>query len=499
MLHCLHLDQAKVKKYIFILLLLALAFRLLTAYISFGPQSVDDYTHAVLPAIEVNRGQPLELPAWRSPLLPQILIQVVAVAKASGMTSQIQQIRTQLCFLALFSMLIPISFAFLQSRKLTLNLAPNPQNESDRRYFWLAMTGLCLHIVIIFASTRAFGESVAMSLCFAGILLLSEVFFTKQCSRTKSILGLLMICLACLFRFQVGILFLPIFAYIIYLKKWPMLIYLMLLGILTAALQGLIDLSVGRYPLQTLAEYFLINKDGGIHHSDQPWINTWLTLFAFAFLPISAGLFIKTKALTQELKFILVCILCFTLFHSLIPHKEERFLYPIMPLTILVLAYLWSQAWGLWHEKWVLRPFASLILFLGLCIVPISNSQEGELEPLRVADQTTGPTWIWDYQSLLFESSFRGRLMNPIGRGNLNYKNWLQAPTKAEVEAALKEQELVLVTSSEEGRKLFEQFESIPTCSKIKNIQSLSDALIYKIHPSSNQRRRPTWLISCFK
>lgn len=473
----------------------------MTAYFVYGAQSVDDYSHGLLPTLEYFEGKALDLPLWRSPLLVWTLIPFAKLAQLLGLGTQFGQIRFILFGLGLFSCLGIWAYYHWAQRK-----AAEPENQGassrgvspktasvfgDDGQTWLLalpMYLLSLHFLMPFASTRAFGESISITLVLVGFLWIE---------RNRVFQGALLLGIACLYRFQVGLLAFGFAAYFASKKKWRELGLVIAAGATTALLEGLVDLSFGRWPLETLYNYFYVNKDGAVEHSIQPWYNTWATLLPIWFLPFSLPILRQLKKLSAFERTWLGIILFFVFMHSLIPHKEERFLYPILPLMLLIFGRLWAREWGSRFEKYFFRPFFGLVLALGLAVASTSNSQAGEYEPLLLAERAGRPVLIWDYDSVLRISFFRHRLVKPP----VDYQEFDRWPTAPEL-VAFKDRVLFFVTSKDENLELWKQQSSDILsagwqCLEKIRIQSPADRVIYRLNPKYNTRRKPTWLIEC--
>jgi len=470
------------KRHLGTALLLGLIARVVTSFLVYGAQSVDDYSHGLLPTLEFFDGKPFDLPMWRSPLLVWTLIPIAKLGLVLGIDTQFGLIRFILLGLALFSVLGIWFYGKWAESKIQ-------EDKSKSILLYLVpLYLLSLHFLMPFASTRAFGESIAITLVLGGFLLIERRYIFW---------GAFLLGISCLYRFQVGLLAFGFAAYFLGTKQWKNFGLIVLAGVATAGVESVIDLAYGRWPLETLYNYFYVNKDGAVEHSIQPWYNTWATLLPIWFLPFSLPLMTQLKKMERFEKVYLGVILFFVLLHSLIPHKEERFLYPILPLMLLLFGRIWARAWGTKFEKWFFRPFFGTILGLGLAVAAVSNSQAGEYEPLRLAEKVKGPVLIWDFNSVLRISFFRHRLVKPP----VDYQEFDRWPSAQEL-VPYKDRKLFFVTSELENLNLWEQQSSQIlaagwNCADKIRIQSLADSVIYKMNPRYNTRRKPTFLIEC--
>lgn len=469
-----------------LIFLVGFAARMVTSYVVYGPQSMDDYGHAVLPGIEMTEGKTLEIPVWRSPLLVWTLGDITAVGKLLGLTEIFSLIRFQLIILGLFSLWLPFYYFWIHRQNLM----------DDLRYHVMSFGLLSLHFVVIFASTRAFGESIAMTLSFVALLMMIRSIPRRN--YFGLFFGALLLGIACLYRFQIGVFGVGFLAYLIWKKEWKAIGVLIVSGLVAAGLQGLIDHHVGRWPLQTLYEYLYVNKDGAVEHSIQPWYNTWITALVLMFVPFSLPLARHWKKLNEEERLLAALCAFFIFMHSLIPHKEERFLYPVVPFLLLLTARLWNLAWNERSEKWIFRPYAVTVLLIGFCLVPLSNSQSGEYEPMRFAESLRKPTVLMEYESLLQKSAFYRKIIMPP----VEYRSADNWPPQQHIAEDLRSKDFVFVTSNEElltgMERMIQNFDGTVGCSHIRKIQSPIDAIIFKLNPQMNVRRRASWMAHCW-
>lgn len=494
-------------RHLWLALVLGAALRLTTAFVVYGPQSVDDYSHGLLPAWEYLRGLPPDLPLWRSPLLVWTLVPLAEFAQALGLNVSFDIFRVIMMGLGLFSVLAILGLAryiLRNSEYLTVRDGEAVNADLARRLYIFSVYMIAGHGILSFAMTRAFGESIATTLVLLGILWMEE-----SLDRTRDRSGLFrflagasLLGIACLYRFQVGLLGLGFAVYLLSTKRWREFAILAAGGSIAAIIESLIDLSFGRYPLETLYNYFYVNKDGAVDHSVQPWYNTWMTIAVVFLFPFSLPLFARLWRLgTIRLERILWgLVIFFTFMHSLIPHKEERFLYPILPFVLILLARAWARNWGNPWEKWLFRP-VFVVLVGGVTVLSaFSNSQSGEYEPILRAERLGQEVLIWDTESLLGPSFFRERLVQPP----LHFESHSDWPTLDHMKWIHNHPMAVVIVTS--------QSERVPgladwlgktdvhdgmVCSPIEKIQSLADQFLYAKNPKYNVRRKPSWMTTC--
>ena len=151
------------------------------------------------------------------------------------------------------------------------------------------------------------------------------------------------------------------------------------LGVLLplAVIQGGIDSFLWGRPFAELTQYVLFNLSHTTEYGVQPWYN-YLLLLAGIFLPplslaVLFGFFRRTSPLLLWLP-----VLLFLAVHSYFPNKQERFMFPILPLFFILGFVAWEQwrnASGWWHKRSGL--WCGALLFVGglnLLALPILST-----------------------------------------------------------------------------------------------------------------------------
>lgn len=465
----------------------AVIVRLLAAYFVYGPQALDDYKHGVLPAYQWWAGLTVELPEYRSFLLTWLLGGFLKVGELFGALTPLAQAHAMYIGLALISLLAFVG-PFLYARTFT---------EQRFAYVWLWL--LAIFPLMPFVSTRAFGESVALPFVLSG-LCLAEVG-RKENRRDFMAIGLLTLGVATLFRFQVGIIY---FVYLFGLlkdKNWRQILVGVGCGVLLLGAAGLVDWLSGRSAFATLLHYLNVNKTGAAEYGVSPWYNTWLLALGLTLFPFSLAFIPDLKEMWRRHWRLLLPLLCFVFIHSMIPHKEERFLYPIVGLILLVIAEGLTLGKGRFFVDKVYGPFLKGMTAIGLLITCFNNTQVGEIGPAAVITSHYENVLLLDRQSLLAASEHRDYLVRPPN----SFVSWPTALDEAAVTEQFKAQiqfsTVAILTSQteikEELEALAHQQNDVFKCGDVEAASSMVDALIYKMNPKHNKRRRPTWYLVC--
>lgn len=108
-------------------------------------------------------------------------------------------------------------------------------------------------------------------------------------------------------------------------------------------IQGGIDLYVWHKPFAEFVEYVNYNLNNSGEYPNGPWYNYLLLLVGFFVVPF--GLMLLTGFFNIKKKWLLIFIpaFLFLAFHSYFPNKQERFIFPILPLYIMLGVMGWQS------------------------------------------------------------------------------------------------------------------------------------------------------------
>jgi hypothetical protein len=476
-------------------MLAGLVARICAAYFVYGPQALDDYKHGVYPAYQYFAGLPLDLPDYRSHILIWLLSFFLRIGHWFGVESALAQVRTMYLGLGVFS-LIGIWGTYLFVR-----------NYRSKTFGVLALYLIALFPLMPFVSTRAFGEAVAMNIVLLAFGLLESarrnVDRPRHLNQQLSlILGFFLLGLGTYFRFHVGILY---FTYVVSLfvsRRYYAVFLAVFTGMFVLAGQLLIDRLSAKVPMGTLLAYLEANGGGAAQYGVSPWYNTWAFFLSLTLAPFS---FVLAKRvcpfLKREWPWVLP-MLIYVLIHSLVPHKEERFLYPIVGLELWSVAWLWAS---LRFDKWTRRLYAPVLLTVSLILLPMAcliNTQEGEIEPPAYAEKRFHNVVYLDHQSLFSVSRIRfyflraPSVLKEVSSEELS----LNAVEKALIDYPESKAVVLLTSIPEEVHRLKSmagESTQQSRCETMRTAGSLIDRLIYRLNPEHNQRRRPTWYLVC--
>jgi len=209
------------------------------------------------------------------------------------------------------------------------------------------------------------------------------------------------------------------------MRRWvPAVLYAVGIALPLIGLQGGIDLLLWGRPFAEMTEYVLYNLANTTTYFDQPWYN-YLLLLAGIFIPplslaVLFGFFRRTTPLLLWLP-----LLVFLVFHSYFPNKQERFLFPIVPL-FFVLGYISWEQWrtnsGWWRKRSALwngtLVFTWVLNVAALALLTFSYSKRSRVEAMY------GLLNVPDVKGLIIEDTFKGTVPLPplyyLGKWNIN-------------------------------------------------------------------------------
>jgi hypothetical protein len=484
------LGNSSLKTHFAIALLLGCAARALCAYYVYGPQALDDFNHGILPAYHWLTEGAIDAPQYRSHVLIWIIGALMRTSISLGLETPVAQLRAVYFGLGLIS-LTGIWGTYLFVRNSTRPL--------------FAMTALylvALFPLMPFMSTRAFGESVAAGIVLLGVGFLEDLKARQKESGWLWVLGFYILGTAALFRFQVGVLYVAYGAMFLWGTFRKAFLFAIYAGVLLLLTEGLIDLCSGKSAFTTLAAYLSENKNGAVEYGVTPWYATWILFLGLLLFPLS--LLLRTSfvsLITTHWRWILP-ILIFVGVHSAIPHKEERFLYPIVGLEMWMLAWLWSQSADRRLVKRFFTPFLFLLCTIGTLIVCTTNSQSGTIDPLAWTSSQSSRALVVYYRIKEAHSYFHDFFIRRPTIAEFYEENELSSHSLDQLYREHRTHDTIaVITSDAEAEKELKQLSGQETllghCSALKTASSIFDRLLFAANPRHNQRRSPSYVLIC--
>lgn len=312
--------------------------RIVAATMGAGFHARDDYFHVLVPALRWVADPTFDWDAsglpgagLRSHLVPRLVASAVRLGHDLGVTEPESMLRWLYLWVGAYGLLVVPGVYLLASRLLS--------RRGQLVATWLA----ALHFAMPYAGTRLLIEAMAMPPLVFGLWLVT--FPTTR----RIALGGLLIGLACWFRFQLGIAALAL-AGVLAWQAWRAegearvarvlrtVGALALGGLLAVVLQGGYDtLTTGRFlgPVLANVAYNAAPPAELTRSGAFTYVGLWLLLTVPpATLWLAPALWLTAR----RLALVVWPFLAFVVVHSLVPHKEERFMLPVLPLFLVWLA-----------------------------------------------------------------------------------------------------------------------------------------------------------------
>jgi len=198
---------------------------------------------------------------------------------------------------------------------------------------------LALFWAFPFLSVRNLIEMVCIPPLMAGLY---YALISKTVTRNACIAGLFF-GLAFAFRYQtlsipgtLGLIFL--------LRKEFRQAVLLAFGFLISAcvIQGSADMFAWGYPFASFREYLRYNMAHGYDYTTGPWYNYALLVLGAFIPPMSFFLLFGFFKQWKKSLLIVFPVLVFFVLHSYFPNKQERFIFPVVPIIFLLSIVGWE-------------------------------------------------------------------------------------------------------------------------------------------------------------
>lgn len=232
---------------------------------------------------------------------------------------------------------------------LILFLALNRYVPREERTFVFLV--FSLYFAAPFMFTRSMYESLSAPFVLLSALSLRETKFAS--SVKEALISTLAISLAFAFRPQTGIAALAVVGYLLYLRRYRWAAASSLLGLGFFVLFGFSDLWVRGSFHQSLKDILFYNVKFGASYAVQPWyfylaLSVFLLMLPFL---LSRTWWLITKSRFRYQSLFWIYIILVLGLHSTFPQKWERFVIPVMPLFLLILADWLRLMWAAGSKK----------------------------------------------------------------------------------------------------------------------------------------------------
>lgn len=208
-------------------------------------------------------------------------------------------------------------------------------------------SALCVGWILTFAwfmpwiSVRNLVEIVSIPPMLAGVWLIIK---DNKTGFLKYFFAGFILAISFSIRFQ-AILFLGGVGLVLLFRKPIKLAFVFGLGALTSILilQGGIDLFIWHRPFAEFQSYVEYNLTHSGVYPNGPWYNYLLLLILFFVPPFGLMLFAGFLKPKKEWLLLFVPTMFFLVFHSYFPNKQERFIFPILPMYLSLGVMGWNS------------------------------------------------------------------------------------------------------------------------------------------------------------
>jgi hypothetical protein len=211
---------------------------------------------------------------------------------------------------------------------------------SDRPTAKKAGLILALFWAFPFLSVRNLIEMVCIPPLMAGFY---YALNSKERVRNAFIAGL-WLGLAFTFRYQTFSMTATLGLVFLFRKEFKQLVLLMAGFFITAlVIQGSADVFAWGYPFASFVEYMRYNATHGYDYTTGP-VYTYLLLVLGAFIPPMSFFFLYGFFRNwRKTLLVILPVLVFFILHSSFPNKQERFIFPVIPLILVVCIIGWEE------------------------------------------------------------------------------------------------------------------------------------------------------------
>ncbi len=332
-------------------------FFLMVAWFNPGFIAVDDYAsniEIIVPAQSTNFSTIVAASDFRPPFANLAFYSITRLAQILG----VEHPETQLAILRCLIALVGLGLFALSTCKLS------DGGNLDSAIF----LGLFFLSPLLF--TRVLIEGVSAPWLLASAALASAYWRTGL--RRELLFSLACLSIATLFRYQNGVV-LPALLLTVILRRdwrgrWRDLLVVGFMSLAIFSMVGLADLWLKGHFHGSLQSYVAYNFAHSSSYGVSP-VYSYPALFGVFCIPfIILGRGINWASAYRGRVPVFLFFAFFLIAHSLVPHKEERFMIPILPIFIILLMPLWH------HAKQMARilPLNFLIGLNGLFLVTIS-------------------------------------------------------------------------------------------------------------------------------
>ncbi|GEM_PF-2584495 len=511
----IHID---LKTHFYYALLFGFIVRMVIALCYWGFMSNDDLMRGIYESYRIAIGQLDSIPAFRVILLPWLgTIPITISHMLFGTQNPVIDMQIANIYFGIISLSVIIGMYYvIQAYQNKLSNTPNMELFSR-----MALYASALYFLLPFIGKLMFAESVTAGPIFLGFGL-AEYGFSRDIAGRKGKshiplfgLGVFIIAVSVLIRLQAVIVLLVYLVTIIirilsdeYHRRRILdyTIWVAVVGIVAIGMQMLMEYMTGRAFMEAWTAYLKANENAAVNYGSMEWHVYILFIFLLTLPPT---LFFFWKQFWEGCKkfwVVSIIIAVFILIHSCIGHKEERFMFTIIPFVTILIAYMLFNTVSQDALKPLQRFFRKYFIIINMLLLTVlitTNSQPAVIKPfLAINHDPIAGEKIMAINMGMRDVSRGFYLRKKLSR-YVNYQRqfWIENPQM--VNNALND----FVHSDAEKCYIIGIHDDFYTTaasyinnrddimlSEIKHFSvPYTDSIVYALNPKYNQWRRPSW------
>ncbi len=388
-----------------VILTIALAIRLLAAFFSKGYAFSDDH----FDVITIAQNWVYDLPYWLNTEMPPrhsmfytgIHYYILSALEAAGIYNPDTKMLVIRLLHGLYSLLI-VYFGY----KITELLS----TKANAR-----LVGLMLALLwfMPFMSVRNLVELVCIPPYLAAFYLMLK-YERLPGNKSKWLLPGALFALAFVIRYHTALFAAGAGLVMLYRRQWAHILWFVVGFILVATLiQGTIDYIFFDYPFHSVITYFFYNTENAYNFSTGPAYRFLLTILGFLVPPISVFLVLGYARTHKLAPMLFWAGLLFFVVHSIFPNKQERFIFPLLPLVVILgvmgwQAYAQQSKFWLKNRRWLAYSwtFFWIVNIAAAVGLSLTYSKKSRIAPLVYLSEKA------DLKAILLETG-EGGVKNP--------------------------------------------------------------------------------------
>jgi len=222
--------------------------------------------------------------------------------------------------------------------------------------------------------------------CIPFIMWSTWIYLKSNTSKALLLAGIIM-GMAVSFRYQVGVYAIGVAIYFLFKKEFREFFFYCLGVLITFIItQGLVDYLIWGYPFAEMYGYIIYNLNEGTEYlPNQNFLMYIEVLMGAMLFPLGIVLAIGYFRSFKKYLILFLPSLLFLIFHSWYPSKQERFIFPILPMFIMlgVIGYESLKSKKSYNKIWNISLKAFWILNIPvLLFVSFTYSKKSRVEAM---------------------------------------------------------------------------------------------------------------------